>query len=98
MIRHVVLFRFTPETTAADVEAIADALRELPAAIPEIAAYRFGTDLGINEGNADFAVVADFASTEDYLTYRDHPRHQAVIKEHIAPHLAERTAVQFAFD
>jgi hypothetical protein len=98
MIRHVVLFRFTPDTTPADVEAIADALRELPAAIPEIAAYSFGTDVGVNAGNADFAVVADFADIDAYLVYRDHPRHQAVIAERIAPHLAERTAVQFAFD
>ncbi|MFD2348370.1 Dabb family protein [Nonomuraea ferruginea] len=49
----------------------------------------------MNPGNHDFAVVADFDSEDDYRAYRDHPRHQAVIAEHIKPILATRAAVQF---
>ncbi len=94
MFRHVVLMRWTPETTTADVNAIAEGLGGLPAAIPELRDFRFGHDAGINEGNFDFAVVADFASADDYLVYRDHPLHQAVIAERIAGHLAQRVAVQ----
>lgn len=95
MIRHVVMFRFTPETTPADVASIVEGLGGLPAAIPEIADYRFGPDIGVNDGNFDFAVVADFSSNDDYLAYRDHPLHRAVIAERIAPHVASRAAVQF---
>ena len=72
-MRHVVCFRFTPDTPAEQVEAMATGLRELPGIIPEIAEYRVGPNLGINEGTWDFAVVADFASLDDYLVYRDHP-------------------------
>lgn len=96
MIRHVVLFRFRPGTAPADLEAIVEGLARLPDAIAQIAAYHFGRDLAINEGNADFVVVADFADVDDYLTYRDHPQHRALIAERIAPHVESRTAVQFA--
>jgi hypothetical protein len=61
----------------------------------EIRDYRFGPDLGVNEGNADFVVVADFDSLDDYLVYCDHPDHRAVVNETIRPLLADRTAVQY---
>ena len=93
-LRHVVMFRFVEGTTAAQRQAISTALGALPAAIPEIAAYSFGEDAGINEGAWDYAVVADFASKEGYLVYRDHPVHRAAIDEHIAPVVAVRAAVQ----
>ena len=95
MFRHVVMFRWTPDTTPADVSAIAEGLGGLPAAIPEIRDYRFGDDAGINAGNYDFVVVADFESADDYLVYRDDPLHRALIAERIAGHVAERAAVQF---
>ena len=53
------------------------------------------TTSAINDGNFDFVVVADFASADDYLVYRDHPLHRALISERIAAHVAERAAVQF---
>jgi hypothetical protein len=93
-LRHVVLFRWNEGTTAEHIAAIEDGLAGLPAAIPELVAYRFGSDAGLADGNWDFAVVADLVSVEDYITYRDHPVHQAVIAERIRPHIAERAAVQ----
>jgi hypothetical protein len=95
MFRHVVMFRWTPDTTPADVSAIVEGLGGLPGAIPELREYRFGHDAGINPGNFDFAVVADFQSADDYVVYRDHPLHRALIAERITPHVAERAAVQF---
>jgi hypothetical protein len=95
MIRHVVCFRWNEGTTGQQVDELTAALRALPAEIPEIRAFRCGTDLGVNAGNWDFAVVADFDSIEDQTTYRDHPAHQRVIAELIAPIRAERAVVQF---
>lgn len=94
-VRHVVMFRWRPGVTSDEIEALRSALAGLPAAVDSIASYEFGTDLGINEGNADFVVVAGFASEADYLTYRDHPDHRRVITEIILPLITERVAVQF---
>jgi hypothetical protein len=98
MFRHVVMFRWNEGTTAEHVKAAEEGLAELPSAIPELRAYAFGPDAGINEGNFDFAVVADFDDAAGYVAYRDHPAHQAVLAERLRPHIAERAAVQFQVD
>ncbi|HYM50362.1 MAG TPA: Dabb family protein [Candidatus Limnocylindrales bacterium] len=95
MLRHVALFRWKPEVTAEDVSRIEEGLRSLPAAIPCIRSYRFGRDLGLQEGNADFGVVADFVDEEGLRTYAEHPAHLAVLTERIRPHIARREAIQY---
>jgi hypothetical protein len=94
-IRHAVCFRFHPDTTDAQVEALASGLRELPSILPEIVDYRVGADLGINEASWDLALTADFADQDDYLAYRDHPEHLERIRTLVVPITAERVSVQF---
>ncbi|MGH3388776.1 MAG: Dabb family protein [Actinomadura sp.] len=96
--RHVVMFSCKQEATEEQKKTLVERLRELPAAIPEIATYSIGRDAGVNTGNHDFVVVADFADREGYLVYRDHPAHLAVIEECIMPIRAERSAVQYDLD
>ena len=81
--------------TTDQVEAVATALRRLPALIPELRDYRVGPDLGVDPGNGSFVVIADFDDVAGYVTYRDHPEHQAVAREYIIPILAGRQAAQY---
>ncbi len=67
MLRHVVLFTWMPEATQDQRQAVAAELRKLPSLIPEIGGYEVGPDARINQGNHDFAVVADFADRAGYL-------------------------------
>jgi Stress responsive A/B Barrel Domain len=98
VLRHVALFRWKPETTAADVSKIEAALHQLPSKIPCILSYRFGRDLGVFDGNADFALVADFADQEGLATYANHPDHLAVIQNLVRPIMAQREAIQYVID
>ncbi len=95
MIQHVVMFRWNDGVDDAHVAATTAALTRLPGLIPEIAAYSCGRDLAIAAPNFDFAVSARFQTVEDYVTYRDHPEHQAVVQSLIVPFVAVRAAVQF---
>ena len=95
MFRHVVMFTWSPEATDEQKAAVPERLAALPDAIPEIKEYHFGPDAGLAEGNYDFVVVADFADRDSFITYRDHPLHQAAVKEAIAPIRAGRAAVQY---
>jgi hypothetical protein len=95
-LRHVVVFRLQPDTPAEPVEHLVRSLRELAATLPEIVDYRVGTDLGVNDASWDLAVTADFADEAGYLAYRDHPEHQAIIRDQVTPIVAERASVQFA--
>jgi hypothetical protein len=97
MFRHIVLLTLDDAATEDQRQAILDGLATLPEAIPAISEYRFGTDLGLAEGNADIGIVADFADQAGYETYRDDPVHRAVIEGSILPVLASRTAIQMSF-
>jgi hypothetical protein len=94
MFRHVVMLRWKTEATPDQRAAVEAGLAALPVRIPEIREYAIGTDARVNEGNYDLVIVADFDDVDGYLVYRDHADHQAVLREHIAPILAERAAVQ----
>ena len=93
MIRHVVVFSWKEGTSAARVAEFEADLRSLPGEIPEIRDYRFGPDAGLVDGNADFAVVADFDDEAGYRTYAAHPAHLPVL-ERAKPIIDRRMAVQ----
>jgi hypothetical protein len=96
-IRHVVMFRFSDEATEEQKQALARGLDGMPAATGALPPedYRHGFDLGINEASWDYVVVADFATVEDYLAYRDHPDHRALIRDLVEPIVVARASVQY---
>ena len=96
--RHVVMFKWNDTVDDAHVAWVTEGLATLPGIIPQIVEYHVGADAGINDGNFDYAVVADFASIDDYLVYRDDPDHQALIAERIAGRVDTRAAVQYPLD
>jgi hypothetical protein len=98
VVRHVALFHWKPETTAADVSKVEEALHQLPTKIACIQSYRFGRDLGIQHDNADFALVADFVDEEALETYANHPDHQEVLTRLIRPITEQRVAIQYVID
>lgn len=94
MILHLVTFSWRPDVTNDDVVAIIEGLSSLPGQIPELLSYSFGPDLGLREGNADFAVAAVLESPETLPAYLGHPEHVRIIDKFIAPLIATRQAVQ----
>jgi hypothetical protein len=97
MIRHTVMFTWKPEATDAQKKQVADELSRLPGVVPSIRAYAMGTDIGLIEGNWDFAVTGDFDDLDGLVAYRDDPTHRAIIAEHVQPIIATRAAVQFEY-
>jgi heme-degrading monooxygenase HmoA len=93
---HIANFKWTEETTAADVERITTALMALAPGLPGVESYRCGADVSRTPDSYDFAVVGVFADREAFVAYRDHPEHQLILKELILPHLANRIVVQLA--
>jgi len=98
MFRHVVMFRWKPEVDPTAVAQPLEDLRRLPDRIDTLRGFTVGLDAGVNEGNFDIVVVADFEDREGYATYRDHPEHLRVAREQLGPLISERAAVQHEFD
>ena len=95
MLRHVVMFKWNDDVDDEHVDATAAALDELSVRMPEVRGYRHGRDLGLTEGNFDYVIVGEYDSIDDYVTYRDHPDHQALIATYIAGRVSARSAVQY---
>lgn len=89
------MFTWKDGVGADHVAAAEAALAALCGVVPGIVSFRYGSDVGINPANADFAIVADFESADRYVGYRDHPEHQAFVANFVVDHAASRTAVQF---
>ena len=91
------MFRWIPEAAQEQKQRVTAELSRLPALLPVLRAYHMGADLGVDQGNFDWAAVADFDDREGYLTFRDNPEHRAIIAAHIRPIIAERAAIQYEF-
>jgi hypothetical protein len=79
MLTHVVLFKFKPETTAQEIQALAEGLGGLPPLIEEIREFRFGKDMLRTERSYDFALISSFDDLEAMQRYQVHPEHQKVL-------------------
>ena len=93
-VQHIVVFRWTDDTTPADVAAIGAQLDGLPDKVPSLRDYRYGPDLVLGEGRWDFGIVATFDDLDAWRAYDEHPDHHHVRADVIGPHVAERAAVQ----
>lgn len=81
MLRHLVMYAWKPETPAETLCEIEDAFRALPARIPQVAAFEWGTDVSVQGFSRGFThcFVISFASEADRDAYQVHPGHQAYI-------------------
>ncbi len=96
MIRHVTVFSWIPEATEEARRLVAERLAALPDQMSGLVSYSVGHDIGLAEGNGDFAVVADFEDAAAYFAYRDHPAHQEVVKTVTGPITRQGLTVQLS--
>jgi len=95
MIRHIAAFKWTEQATEGQKQEAAAQVAKLPSLVVSVRAFAAGPDAGLNQGNFDFVVTADFDDEAGYLAYRDDPGHRDIVARFIVPILAERAAVQF---
>jgi hypothetical protein len=55
MIMHVAVFTWRESTTSEEIAGVEAALSRMPALIPALKEYHFGSNLGLRPGTADFA-------------------------------------------
>ncbi|MCW2529849.1 MAG: hypothetical protein JWM76_4709 [Pseudonocardiales bacterium] len=96
MITHVWSMSFTEDATTDQRAALTTAMAELPNLIDGVAAFRSGDDLGLNPGNSDVVIVAEFADVDAWRAYLGAPAHVAFVEQHVTPLCASWNAIQFA--
>ena len=96
VLRHVVLFQFKESSSKDDVQRVIDEFRGLPAKIPEIASFEYGTN-NSPEGLADgftHCFLLTFKSEKDREVYLPHDAHKA-FGEKLRPHLEKVLVVDY---
>ena len=81
VLRHVVLFRFTDDTSTDEIRRIESAFCALPTKIGAVYDFEWGTDVsveGLDQGFTHCFVVS-FLSEEARAEYLPHPAHQQFI-------------------
>jgi len=93
MLRHVVLLRFRPDAPADTAPRAVEALKTLPARIPEIRAYQPGLDVVREARSYDVGLIGDFDDRAALARYLAHPAHVEVVREYLSPWLADLAVV-----
>lgn len=96
MLTHIWSMTFTDTTTSEQRDAFITAMNELPAKIDGVSSFRAGTDLVLNPGNYDVAIVAEFTDTDAWKSYIEAPAHVAFVTDHVTPLCASWGAIQFS--
>ena len=76
LLRHVVLFSFKPEASADQVDAVVAGFGTLPAAIPGIVSYEWGTNVspeGLDQGYTHCFTLT-FKSAEEGFDFAAAPK------------------------
>ncbi len=94
MILHAVMFTWREGVTPEQVEAVSTAIAALRGAIPGLMSIQGASDLRLRPGNPDYLLVATFENEAAWRGYQAHPRHKALLNEHVDPILSSRQAMQ----
>lgn len=97
MFRHVVMFQWSPAAPETARGEAVEALRRWATQAATYGQVTVGTDAGLAEGNHHVAVVADFPDEASYRRYASDPDHLELVREHIAPLIDSRAAVQHSW-
>jgi hypothetical protein len=77
-LRHAVMFKFKDSASAADIDRVVAAFKNLPTQIPEIKAFEWGTNNSpemLNQGLTHFFLLS-FADEKGRDIYLPHPAHK----------------------
>lgn len=95
-LRHIVLFKFTSETSPTQVEAIVQAFGELPGKIREIQEFEWGPNVSHEDRSKGLThcFLVTFRSEAELAAYLVHPEHVKFV-ELLKPSLADVTVVDY---
>ena len=96
VLRHVVLFAFTQETTPEEVKQIEQAFAALPSKIDTIQDFEWGTDVSEENKAQGFThcFLVTFGDEQGRATYLPHPAHQDFVTL-VGPHLKNVLVIDY---
>ncbi len=97
-VNHIVLLWLKPDVTAAKTEEIIQLTRQL-AHIEGVEQLQVGRSIPSNrkivDGSFDIGIYMRFDSRDDMNSYLNHPRHVALVNDHIRPNISKIVVYDF---
>lgn len=96
MIKHVVLMKWKAAITDEQLAKVNAAFTDMPNRVSGIVSSSFGADLSIFPGNADYMLVLDFETEDDFKNYVMHPAHAELMESVTGPLMESWSTAQIA--
>ena len=94
MIKHIVMWKFTDETTEADKLEMKRQLEALKGVVPSLLDIEIGLNFSPCAPAKDMVLMTEFQTLEDLKAYASHPEHQKVVA-FVKPFVDERAVVDY---
>ena len=93
-IVHIVTLTWKESVQPSQIVTYANLLRELSSRVEGVCWFSCGSDMGLRNGNADFAVVAFFENETAFRRYLEDPLHLEIIRDYASKMVITRTTAQ----
>ena len=90
MIRHIVLFRFTGDSTDQQRQSMLDELAAFPARFPAMRSWTMGENRSRRDDRFSHGFVVEFATEEQLVDYLATEAHERFVQERFRPIISER--------
>jgi hypothetical protein len=97
LLEHIVLFKWKPEATAAQIDAAIEGLRALKNMLPEIVDLTAGKNFTDRGKGYTHGLVVRFRDRAGLESYGPSQEHQAVVQNLIAPIREDVLALDYEF-
>lgn len=90
MIRHVLLFRFKPETSAEEARTLLAELAELPSRYPAMRRFGLGENVSQRDQTFSHVMSLEFDGRQQLEAYLYSSHHERFVQMRFLPNVAER--------
>ena len=96
MVRHMVLFRFRPDTGAAMRQSVLDKLAQLPTEFPAMQRFGIGENVSERDDSFSHVMTIEFAELDELVGYLNSDAHESLVRVWFAPNVAARAIASYA--
>ena len=97
MIKHILLFRFTDESTDQQRQSMLDELATFPERFPAMRSWTMGENRSSRDDRFSHGLVVEFETEEQLVEYLATEEHERFVQERFRPIIHERAIVSYVF-
>lgn len=97
MIKHILLFRFTDDSTDEQRQSILDELATFPVQFPTMRSWTMGENRSSRDDRFSHGFVVEFETEEQLVEYLATEAHERFVRERFKPIIQERAIFSYVF-